>query len=87
MGRFPPFSKGRVGLAENRDEPGFQPLAMLTEEKAGVIDMHVFDDLAERPPQDQPGRDKANCQNAGPDEKSHGRIPGYFPDTHERVLL
>jgi len=80
MGRFPSLSKHRFGLAENRDKPGFKPLAMLAKEKPGVIDMHIFDDLTEWPPQNQPGREEANCQDAGPDEKSHDRIPGDFPE-------
>jgi hypothetical protein len=76
MARFPSLAKGRVGLTENRDKPGFKPLTMLVKEKPGVIDMHIFDDLANRPPQNQPGRQEANYQDAGPDEKSHDRIPG-----------
>ncbi len=80
VGRFPSLSERGVGLGDNRDESGFKPLAILAKEKPGVIDMHIFDDLAERPPQNQPGREEANCQDAGPDEKSHNRIPGDFPE-------
>jgi len=71
VGRVPSFANAPIGLAENRDEPRFKPLAMLVKEKPRVIDMHIFDNLAERPMQYQPGRDEANRQDAGRDEKSH----------------
>jgi len=87
VGRFPTFSERRVGLTERRDEPGFQPFAVLTKEKAGVIDVHIVNDLAERPAENQPGRKQANRQDAGPDDISHNRIPGEPPDMDEQVLL
>jgi len=80
VGRFPSLSERLVGLGEDRDKPGFKPFAMLAKEKPGVIAMHVFNDLADWPSQDQPGRQEANCQDAGPDEKSHDRISGDFPE-------
>lgn len=87
MSRFPSLAEAGIGLAENRDKSGLQPLAMLMKQNPGVVDMHVFDDLAQRPSQNQPPRDKANRQDAGPNEISHDLIPGDFPDMDARVLL
>ena len=46
LGRLPSLSEAWVGLRKNRDKPSFEPLTMLAKEKPGVIDMHIFDDLA-----------------------------------------
>jgi hypothetical protein len=56
VGRFPSFAETLIGLAEHSDEPGFKPLAVLVKQQAGVIDVDIFDDLAQRSPQDQPCR-------------------------------
>jgi deoxyribonuclease-4 len=78
MCRFPSLSQDGIGLADDRDKPGFQPLAMLMKQQPGVIDVHVFDEMAKRPPQNQPSRDEANPQDAGTDKIFHGRISGDF---------
>jgi hypothetical protein len=80
VGRFPPFAEAWIGLAENGDEPCFKPLAVLVKQKPRVIDMHILDDLANRPTQYQPSCAETNRQDAGPDEISHDRIPGDLPE-------
>ncbi len=32
-------------MAQRRNEPGFEPLALLMKELAGVVDVHIFEDL------------------------------------------
>ena len=34
-------------MAQGRDEPRLQPLALLVEQLAGAVDVHVLDDLPE----------------------------------------
>ena len=60
---------------EGRNESGFQPFSLLVKRSAGVVDVHILDDLAERPPQDHPGHETHNRQDAG----SRSAIPWSMP--------
>ena len=54
LGRLPPLALRRVGVAQGRDEPRLQPFALLVEQLARVVHVHVLDDLPEGTPEDQP---------------------------------
>ena len=66
VGVFPARGPRRVEPGQGRDEPGLQPLALLVEQLAGLVDVQLLDELPERAAEDQPGRDQADRQDAGP---------------------
>jgi hypothetical protein len=45
-----------------------------------VVDVDILDDLAERPPQDQPAHEHTQRQDAGADQQSHGVTPACLPE-------
>ena len=48
VGVFPAEPLGGIDLAERPEEPGLQPFALLAEQLAGVVDVHLLGELAER---------------------------------------
>jgi hypothetical protein len=42
-------------MTQGRDEPRLQPFALLVEQLASMVDMHVLEDLPDGTPEDQPG--------------------------------
>jgi hypothetical protein len=56
-------------------------------QRAGVVDVHILDDLAERPPQDHPGHEDTNKQDAGADQQSHGQAPARLPELASTAII
>ena len=84
---LPPRALGRIDPAQGRDEPGLQPLALLVEQLAGLVDVKILDELAERPLEQEQRRDKAERQDASPDQPTHVRTPGHVPGSVSGRLI
>jgi len=87
LGFFPTLPFHGLGQTQRRNKSGFEPLAPLVEKSAGALDAHIFDDLPDRSPQDQPRDQKANGQDAGPDQERHGQFPAHIPEMASDGLI
>ena len=79
VGLFPPRALDGIDPPEHGDEPGLQPLAVVVERLAGLVDVKVLEEEPEGPLQQEDRRDQADGQDASPDQPTHVRTPGHFP--------
>lgn len=72
-------------LGEGGEEMGFEPLALLAEEVAGLVDLEFFGELSNGAMEDVPAQDEGGGEECSPEDECHGEAPGRSLDKSKAV--